>query len=85
MSTETELVALRGRVARLEAEIELLYQHLGLPFGEDQSFSDYDDRVIDALRTGNLIEAIKVYRQIHDVGLAEAKAAVENIQARLGM
>jgi len=85
MSIETELAALRGRGARLEAQIELLYQHLGLTFGEDQSLADEDGPVIDALHTGNLIEAIKVYRQIHDVGLAEAKSAMENIQARLSI
>jgi hypothetical protein len=39
MPTETELVALRGRVARHEAQIELLYQHLGLTFGDGQSLA----------------------------------------------
>jgi ribosomal protein L7/L12 len=43
-----------------------------------------DQEVIEALQTGKLIEAIKVYRQIHNVDLAEAKSAVENIKARLG-
>jgi ribosomal protein L7/L12 len=52
-------------------------------FVDDVSSLD-DQEVIEALQTGKLIEAIKVYRQIHNVDLAEAKSAVENIKARLG-
>ena len=38
-----------------------------------------DARVIDLIREGKKIEAIKVYRECHGVGLAEAKAAVETL------
>jgi ribosomal protein L7/L12 len=38
---------------------------------------------VAAIRQGNLIEAIKIYREIYDVGLAEAKAAVEQMRGRL--
>ena len=41
--------------------------------------------VIAALQKGNLIEAIKVYRQLYNVGLAEAKTAVENLKYRLNI
>jgi ribosomal protein L7/L12 len=84
MSNEIELIDLRTRVSRLEAQLEALYQHLGLNFQDSQSLADEESPVIEALRTGNLLEAIKVYRQIHNVSLGEAKAAVENTQARLG-
>jgi ribosomal protein L7/L12 len=84
MSIETELIDLRARVVRLEGQIEALYQHLGLTFGDSQSLMYEDGPVMDVLQTGNLIEAIKVYRQIHNVGLAEAKTAVENMRTRLG-
>jgi ribosomal protein L7/L12 len=84
MSTETELIDLRTRVSRLEAQIEALYQHLGLSFGDDPSRLNEDGPVIEALQTRNLIEAIKVYRQIHNVGLAEAKTAVENLKNQVG-
>ena len=39
---------------------------------------------MEPLRRGNLIEAIKVYREINNVGLAEAKQAVEAMQSSLG-
>jgi hypothetical protein len=84
MSYETELIDLRGRVARLEAQIDYLYRRLGLTFTDGQSLADDDSPVIDALRTRNLLEAIKVYRQIHNVNLEEAKTAVEDLRARLG-
>jgi ribosomal protein L7/L12 len=84
MSNEIELIDLRTRVSRLEAQIEALYQHLGLNLGDDQSLAHEDDPVIDVLRTGNLLEAIKVYRQIHNVSLVEAKTAVENLKNQIG-
>ena len=46
---------------------------------------DDDPRIIDALHRNNVIEAIKYYREINDIGLAEAKAAVEAIRARRGI
>ncbi|MBI5839586.1 MAG: hypothetical protein HZB19_05735 [Chloroflexi bacterium] len=83
MSTELEVADLRSRVVRLEAQVEFLYKRLNVEYMEDSSFADA--KVIETLKTRNLIEAIKVYREIHDVGLAEAKNAVERIKARLGL
>jgi ribosomal protein L7/L12 len=40
--------------------------------------------VVQLLRAGQKIEAIKLYRQISDVGLKEAKDAVEAMEAGLG-
>ena len=40
-------------------------------------------QVQDALRRGNKIEAIKIYRELTGVGLAEAKQAVEDIETKL--
>jgi len=82
MSAEQEVVELRARVARLEARMEQLYAHLGLAYDEDPSLSE--QQVLEPLRRGNMIEAIKVYREIHRVGLAEAKQAVEALRSRLG-
>lgn len=38
-----------------------------------------DARVVELIHEGKKIEAIKVYRECHGVGLAEAKAAVETL------
>jgi hypothetical protein len=86
MSTveQQEINLLRSRIVHLEARLDFLYRHLGVTFVEQHSPDD-DPRIIDALRKNNLIEAIRIYREINDIGLAEAKAAVEAIRARRGI
>jgi ribosomal protein L7/L12 len=86
MSTieQQDIAALRQRISRLEAQIEFLYSHLGVTFVENNSPLD-NPKVIDALRANNVIEAIKQYREATGMGLAEAKIAVEEIRARLGL
>lgn len=81
---QQEIQILRSRVSRLEAEMEFLYKHFGLTFSENVSSSD-NPRVIEALKKNNLIEAIKIYRELTNTGLAEAKTAVEEIQRRRGL
>ena len=75
---------LRSRVSRLEAEVEFLYKHFGLTFSENARPGD-DPRVLEALNRDNLIEAIKIYRELTNLGLAEAKTAVEEIRRRRGL
>ena len=79
-----EMELLRSRISRLEAQLEFVYKHFGLTYIENAQPGD-DPRVIDALRKNNLIEAIKIYRELTNLGLAEAKAAVEAIRARRGV
>ncbi len=81
---QQDIASLRQRVIRLEAQVEYLYRHLGVTFIEDTRSSDNPD-VVAALRSNNLIGAIKIYRDITGVGLAEAKSAVEEIKARRGI
>jgi hypothetical protein len=87
--TEEQITQLRNRVAHLEGKIEFLYKHLGITFVPESSSGD-DPRIIAALKKGNLLEAIKVYRQLHStssvtIGVDEARLAVEEIQGRLGI
>lgn len=86
MSTveQQEINLLRSRIVHLEAQVDFLYRHLGITYVENNSPDD-DPRILDALRKNNLIEAIRIYREINDIGLAEAKAAVEAIRARRGV
>ena len=83
MSTETDLIALRTRVAELENRMQYLYKRLNIEYVAEPSL--VDPRIIEYLKKGNKIEAIKVYREIHNVGLAEAKNAVEGIETRLDL
>ena len=86
MSTldQQDIASIRQRVIRLEAQVEYLYRHLGVTFVEN-SYETDDPQVIEALRSNNLIEAIKHYRERTGVGLAEAKSAVEAMRKRLGI
>ncbi|MCJ7432044.1 MAG: hypothetical protein MUO77_01010 [Anaerolineales bacterium] len=81
---EQEIASLRQRVVRLESQVDFLYKHLGVTFVEDAYETD-DPQVIEALKRNNIIEAIKYYRGKTNVGLAEAKSAVEKIKARRGI
>ena len=81
---QVQLAALRTRVFQLEAQVKFLYKHLGVTYVEELVASD-PPAVIAALKQGNLIEAIKAYREIYNVGLAEAKTAVEELRARVGL
>jgi len=44
-----------------------------------------ESRIIDLLRDGRKIEAIKLFRENSGCGLAEAKYAVEQIETRSGI
>ena len=66
-------------LSRLEAKLDALMKHEGIQF---DPYSDLPQRVIDALRRGRKIEAIKEYRVATGTGLQEAKAHVEEFQRR---
>ncbi len=89
MPTEHDITLMRERLARLEGRVDFLYRHLGVTFVPEAAPQD-DPRIIAALKKGNLLEAIKVYRELHSttsviVGMDEARLAVEEIKGRLGI
>ena len=77
MVTETEVQLLRSRVNELEDRLKLLYRHLNLEYTDPGSDPMLSPQIQAALRSGNKIEAIKLYREMTGVGLAEAKAAID--------
>ena len=82
-STETEhFNLLVKRVAELEAQLAFLYRHLGLtpPAQAGEAMQE----VMAMVMQGNRIAAIAKYRELTGVGLAEAKAAVDELAARKG-
>jgi ribosomal protein L7/L12 len=81
---QEEIALLKGRVSRLEARLEFIYKHLGVTFVEDTRPTD-DPKVIAALKANNLMEAIKFYRMATNASMEEAKSAVEEMRARLGI
>ncbi len=70
------------RVLELEHKVDFLLQELGL--GEkfqlyQPSYPDMGDVQV-LVRKGQLIQAIKLYREKTGVGLSEAKLAVEQMK-----
>ncbi len=66
------------RIRELESKVAFLLEHLGLayePGPEDMA----PPEVIDLVRQGNKIEAIRVLREAADVSLKEAKDIVDEI------
>lgn len=72
----------RNRLRRLEQKVDFLLNELGLVEKEEASLPSVHPplaEVVALLRQNRKIEAIKVYRQVMDVGLKEAKDAVERL------
>ena len=76
MTTDTELYS---RVYELERLVDHLYRTLSVEKpGLETTLSD---RVRSLARSGNAIEAIKVYREETGCDLRTAKEAVESLRA----
>lgn len=74
-SVERRLRAL----SRLEAKLDALLKHHGIRF---DPYADVPPPVLEALRRGKKIDAIKEYRAATGAGLQEAKDFVEEVQRR---
>jgi ribosomal protein L7/L12 len=68
-----------ARTARLERKVDRIMEHLGLQV--DNKFDD----VLQLVRSGQKILAIKHYRELTGAGLKEAKDAVEFMEKEEGM
>jgi len=80
MITETEVQQLRSRVNELEDRVKVLYRHLHLQYADPGTDPVASPQIQNALRRGNKIEAIKIYREMTGVGLAEAKSAIDRAE-----
>ncbi len=76
---------LQTRVTDLEKKVEFVMSHLQLKYLDAGSPDPAMAAVVDWLRKGNQIEAIKAYRVATNVGLAEAKDAVEKLGQQNGL
>jgi ribosomal protein L7/L12 len=83
MSMDYEVTQLNARVMELEGKVDFLMKHLGLHY--ETPVSEADLKVAEALKRGNMIEAIKVYREIYNVDLTSAKQAVDGIKSKLNL
>ena len=78
MHIESEVFELRQRVDRLERHIDFLTQALGLTY-EDEPPA-VSPQLIDLLRRGKKIMAIKVYRQTTGASLSACKEYIESLE-----
>ncbi len=87
MPTEAEFLLLQSRVRELEDKLQFLYHRLNIDYTSASPDSDpaFSPQIQEALRRGDKIEAIKIYRQLTNAGLAEAKQAVDGIESRMGL
>jgi ribosomal protein L7/L12 len=72
----------RNRLRRLEQKVDFLLNELGLAEKEEAGLPSVHPamaEVVALLKQNRKIEAIKVYRQVMNVGLKEAKDAVERL------
>ena len=70
-----------GALSRVEAKLDALLKHQGIQF---DPYAEVAPPVLDALRRGKKVEAIKEYRAVSGAGLKEAKEYVEELQRRAG-
>jgi len=83
-SDADEIAALKIEVARLGRLVEALYIRLdGIAPDGTVDPGDPPQDVVAALRAGNEIMAIKLWREKTGLGLAESKHQVEQIRANL--
>lgn len=69
--------SLKARVAELEDKLKFLYDRMNIEYMDEDAVRTVNSKVRALLLKGNKIEAIKVYREIYNVGLAEAKQAID--------
>ena len=72
-----EIAKLRAQITDLRERVEYLYTHLNIAYISEMD--GVDPRLIAAIKKGNMVDAIRVYSEITNVGLAQAKEAVEKL------
>ena len=84
MLTPQDLRPLRDHIGRLEAQVKFLYEHLGIEY-VPESRADDDPRMIEYIKKGDVLQAMRIYREIHGVGVEEAKEGIAEVKGRLGL
>ena len=80
----SEIDDLKAEVARLRTLVDTLYRHLGIGQLGAMSLDEPSPEITDAIRAGNKIQAIKLWRARTNTGLKEAKDAVDALARSMG-
>jgi ribosomal protein L7/L12 len=76
--TDQQISELRQRVALLERQVAFLMAQLGVEYYEEPD-TGVSPEILDLVRQGRKIQAIKLYRLETGVGLREAKEFVDSL------
>jgi len=74
-----EILELKRRVAKLESQIAFLLRDLGLEYPEPSTW-EASPEIMDLVRRGKKIEAIRLFRQETGAGLKDAKEFIESLE-----
>ncbi|MCI0552899.1 MAG: ribosomal protein L7/L12 [Anaerolineae bacterium] len=80
MITEADIQLLRSRINELEDRLKFIYRRLNIEYADPNSDPVLSPKIQEALRRGNKIEAIKIYRELTGTGLAEAKDVIDRAE-----
>ncbi len=72
------ILELLQRVAKLERQVTFLLEHLGLEYEEDLT-EGASPEVLELMRRGKKIDAIKLFREETGLGLKEAKDFIDSL------
>jgi len=86
MGVDRELLEIKQRVALIETRLQQLFEHLDIaprqsPATDDPGTAINDPEIQDLLAKGNEVQAVKRYRELTGVGIAEAQQAIQQAQA----
>ena len=85
MAKPSDIEELRQRLTLVEARLEQLFEHLDLAPGaaaeSDELDPNEDPEIQDLLAKGNNAQAVKRYREISGVDIAEAQRAIDSAQS----
>lgn len=86
-SDQDDIAELKAQVAHLTQLVEQLYYRSGsaMPTSGVPSLDTPPADILDALRSGQKITAIKLWRERTGLGLAEAKDQMDDLERRLGL
>ena len=74
------LTELSVRIGELDRKIDFVLNHLQLRYVDPHAQGGPMAEVMNWLRKGNKMEAVKAYRQATNAGMAEAMKAIEAIE-----
>lgn len=74
--------ALIQKMDALDRKLTFLFQHLGVQYVDAKPPPNPVEQLV---LQGDRLGAVRLYQTTHNVGLAEAKRAVDDIAAKLGV